>query len=43
VAGVAITQPFVLMLVASAIVRLLANLLLLGSFEEFRLRRPAFE
>jgi len=42
-AGLTITQPFTLMLLASALVRLLANLLLLGSFAEFRLRRPAFE
>jgi MFS family permease len=42
VGGMAIMQPFTLMLLASAVVRLLANVLLLGSFEEFRLQRPAF-
>jgi MFS family permease len=42
VAGLSIAQPFVLMLLASALVRLLANVLLLSTFEEFRLRRPAF-
>jgi MFS family permease len=41
-AGFSIGQPFVLMLLASALVRLLANVLLLSTFEEFRLRRPAF-
>ena len=42
VAGFSIAQPFALMLLASALVRLLANVLLLSSFQEFRLRRPAF-
>jgi MFS family permease len=42
VAGLSIAQPFVLMLLASALVRLLANVLLLSTFEEFRLRRPVF-
>jgi MFS family permease len=41
-AGLAIAQPFALMLLASAAVRLLANVLLLSTFAEFRLRRPAF-
>jgi len=40
--GLTIVQPFSLMLVASVIVRLLANLSLLGSFAEFRLSRPRF-
>ncbi len=38
-----VTQPFALMLVVSTVLRLAANLLLLGSFAEFRLSRPAFE
>ena len=41
--GVTIAEPFHLMLLASALVRLVANAALLGSFEEFRLRRPNFE
>ena len=42
VAGVTVAQPFTLMLLGSALIRLLPNLLLLGSFDEFRLRRPVF-
>jgi MFS family permease len=41
--GLVLTHPFSLVLLASAAVRLLANLLLLGSFAEFRLARPEFE
>ncbi|MEW6252037.1 MAG: MFS transporter [Planctomycetota bacterium] len=42
VAGLVITEPFHLMLVGSALLRLLANVLLLWSFQEFRLNRPVF-
>lgn len=42
VAGVTITHAFTLILLTSAALRLLPNLLLLWSFAEFRLRRPAF-
>jgi MFS family permease len=42
-AGLVIAQPFTLLLIASAALRLLANLLLLGTFEEFRLRQPVFQ
>jgi len=37
-----ITHAFQLLLVGSVILRLLANVLLLGSFQEFRLSRPVF-
>jgi hypothetical protein len=43
VAGLTVGHPFTLLLLVSAAVRLLANLLLLGTFAEFRLRQPAFE
>jgi MFS family permease len=42
VAGLTLAQPFAVMLLGSAAVRLLANVLLLWSFEEFRLRRPTW-
>lgn len=41
--SVTITHPFTLLLLGSAALRALANLLLLWSFEEFRLSRPVFE
>lgn len=37
-----ITHVFTLLLIGSAVFRLLANVLLLGSFQEFRLSRPVF-
>lgn len=40
--GVTITHAFTLILLASAVLRLVPNLLLLWSFAEFRLRRPTF-
>lgn len=43
VVGLTVGHPFTLLLLVSAAVRLLANFLLLGTFAEFRLRRPAFE
>ncbi|MBP7745666.1 MAG: MFS transporter [Phycisphaerae bacterium] len=43
VGGFGIVQPFTWLLLCSALLRLAANVLLLGTFEEFRLRRPAFE
>ena len=42
VAGVTIGHPFVLLCLGSALLRLLPSLLLLGSFQEFRLQRPVF-
>jgi len=42
VLGVHVGHPFTLVLIGSAILRLLPSLFLLRSFEEFRLRRPAF-
>lgn len=41
-AHVTIGHPFALLLISSAFVRLLAGLLLLSTFAEFRLRRPTF-
>jgi MFS family permease len=38
--GLTISHPFTLLLLGSAILRLLPSLLLLGTFEEFRLKRP---
>lgn len=38
--GVTIRHPFTLVLIVSAVLRLVPNLLLLRSFEEWRLRRP---
>ncbi len=40
--GWTIAEPFFLMLIGSAILRVIANVLLLGSFQEFRLSRPEF-
>lgn len=37
-----LSEPFTVLLAASLFVRLVANVLLLGTFAEFRLRRPAF-
>lgn len=42
VGNVRIAHPFALLLICSAVVRLLASLLLLSTFQEFRLRRPSF-
>lgn len=42
VGSVAITHPFKLLLIGSTLLRLLPSLLLLGSFQEFRLQRPVF-
>ena len=42
VAGITLSRPFAAVLLCAAAVRLLGNILLLRSFEEFRLRRPAF-
>lgn len=41
--GIHVHHPFTLVLVGSAVLRLLPSLFLLRSFEEFRLSRPAFE
>jgi len=40
--GLTLDHPYSVLLAASTIVRLLTNALLLGTFEEFRLRRPVF-
>lgn len=40
--GLAIAHPFQILLIGSAALRLLPSLLLLGSFQEFRLQRPVF-
>ena len=37
-----IGHPFVLLCLGSTLLRLLPSLLLLGSFQEFRLQRPVF-
>jgi hypothetical protein len=42
-AGITLSRPFAAILVCAAAVRLLANVLLLRTFDEFRLRRPAFD
>jgi len=39
---ITIDHPFALLLISSMIVRLLAGLLMLSTFDEFRLRRPHF-
>ncbi|MBN2446363.1 MAG: MFS transporter [Phycisphaerae bacterium] len=42
VGNITVSHPFALMLICSAVVRLMASLLLLSTFDEFRLRRPQF-
>lgn len=42
VGGLTLGHPFTVLLLASCLLRLVANILLLGTFEEFRLRRPTF-
>ncbi len=42
VAGWTLSHPFQLLLIVSTVLRLLPNLLLLGTFAEFRLSRPVF-
>jgi MFS family permease len=41
-AGISIREPFTVLLLGSAVLRLVPNLALLGTFEEFRLSRPVF-
>ncbi len=40
--GWSLSHPFQMLLIVSAVLRLLPNLLLLGTFQEFRLSRPVF-